>query len=642
MRTLSLLCILILAITCNKIEKTTPIPNPIAQEEAIKFSLNLTNTSSNYILEVDSLIGNINITSKIPKDGISINLTLKRTDSNLIVWTKDTTVSSLNINFTIKNLNKELKYTLVSVVTSKTTATNSSTLSVDFQRIFPISQKRFNITIDISNVEGKTSIQSGEYQGGTELEIKAIPNDNYHFLGFEGYNEFENSIKIIVNRDITIKPIFLIKHNGKKKRNNYWFQESELDFLASENFIVWWDKKFNTLPQAIFLLKKFEEIYSTCKINGWDVPYSKKIANLNSNNHLMSLYLYNQSNNNDIIWNSGKARCCGVGGNELEGLPYSGWPINFIQKNKLTGKYSISIGSNSLMYHEGFHMMQFSMPRNTNGGDCFPYSGDYSWWTESTARWFERTYGIEGWSDWGEAYNSLCTQYLQPQVSLWRHLNVKDWSYGMNGYEKGELFRFLIQYKYVPQSFVFDMAYSKTTLSPQKYLFEKIKNFKNIYGEYASKFTSGIIYNNNEYDAAKKSIEYWLQNSCSQNINCDKSTNKAFNNQFVAIVGDLGTSDFVTPSEKNEAWSWTVIKINTLKNQKFQIIFTPDKIGNAGTLSEFRLYLTNREENLFKEIKYDDLIDISSNKDYFLVMVNTPNVFEGTEFFNYQIKLLPK
>ena len=177
MRTLSLLCILILAITCNKIEKTTPIPNPIAQEEAIKFSLNLTNTSSNYILEVDSLIGNINITSKIPKDGISINLTLKRTDSNLIVWTKDTTVSSLNINFTIKNLNKELKYTLVSVVTSKTTATNSSTLSVDFQRIFPISQKRFNITIDISNVEGKTSIQSGEYQGGTELEIKAIPND---------------------------------------------------------------------------------------------------------------------------------------------------------------------------------------------------------------------------------------------------------------------------------------------------------------------------------------------------------------------------------------------------------------------------------------------------------------------------------
>ena len=98
---------------------------------------------------------------------------------------------------------------------------------------------------------------------------------------------------------------------------------------------------------------------------------------------------------------------------------------------------------------------------------------------------------------------------MQPQVSLWTHNNAKPgltsdqaWGYGMNGYEKGELFRFLIQENYVTPSYVWDMAISKTSLLPQEYLYYTIDDFELVYGQYASKFTSGIMYNESEFSAS--------------------------------------------------------------------------------------------------------------------------------------------
>lgn len=530
---------------------------------------------------------------------------------------------------------KEWKGDLVSTLNPEIVfVTQNTTITGLFENI---SNKSYLVNVD-NVVGGTVSIQTGTYKGGTELELVAIPNENYHFLGFEGFPEFKNNIKITVKDNFSIKANFVIKHNGVKKRNPYWFKESDLDYLASENYIVWWDNKFNTLPKAYYLLKEFEELLSICKANGWGVPYSKKYPNLNGNNHLMSLYMYEEGNESDIIWKSGHARCCGTGGNELEGMPYSGWSSGIIEKDN-SGNYAVGKGNKSLIFHEGFHMMQFSMPLNTNGTDIFGYSGDSSWWTESTARWFERTYGIVGWTDWYGVYNSLCTQYLQPQVSLWRHNNAKEWSYGMNGYEKGEFFRFLIQYNYVPSNFVFNMAYSKSTLTPQKYLNEKIPNFKKVFGEYAAKFASGIMYNDKEFDAAKNSIQWWLTNACSVNINCNKATNQSYSNQFVTVIGDDGTSGYFTPVEKNEAWSWTVVRIKTNTAKTFNIDFLPEKYGSEKTLSVFNLFLANRDNNIFENVPYNGKINVEPGKDYYLVIVNTPDKFEGWETFDYKLNI---
>ena len=507
----------------------------------------------------------------------------------------------------------------------------------------------FQLTI-VDTEGGTVSVESGSYDYGTELTIVASPNENYHFVEFTGYPKRQNEISVTINEDTTLTPNFLVKHDGVKTRNNYWYSESELEFLASENFIVWWDKDYDYLLRAISVLEEFENVMSIANSNGWGLPYSKLIPGLDASNHLMSLYIYTGGDSSDIIWESGKARCCGVGGNELEGMPYTGMDASSF--NILDdGSFKLSMGIRMTLIHEAFHMMQFSMPLNNNGGNTFTYSGDSSWWTESTARWFERTYGILDWDgSWYTKYHSLCTQHLQPQVSLWRHRNAlpnrglnsnQQWSFGMNGYEKGELFRFLIQESYVPTSYVWDMGVSKSTLLPQEYLYQTINNFEDVYGDYAVKFTSGIMYNDIEVEAAKSSLEYWINNSCNIGINCNPETNEAFNNQYVAEINESGTNGYVTPVEKNQAWSWTVVKINTSQQQSFTLDFQPDELGNEGTQSNFKLYLTNRENNLVQQVNFNGEINVDPNLDYFLVMVNTPQRFEGWETFDYQLKVTP-
>ena len=77
------------------------------------------------------------------------------------------------------------------------------------------------------------------------------------------------------------------------------------------------------------------------------------------------------------------------------------------------------------------------------------------------------------------------------------------------------------------------------------------------------------------------------------------------------------------------------------KNKSLTIDFQPDGFGNEGTQSNFNLYLTNRENNLVQEVDFNGEITVNPNLDYFLVMVNTPQRFEGWETFDYQLKVTP-
>ena len=117
--------------------------------------------------------------------------------------------------------------------------------------------------------------------------------------------------------------------------------------------------------------------------------------------------------------------------------------------------------------------------------------------------------------------------------------------------------------------------------------------------------------------------------------------NTPHNNQFVKILNDEGTGGFISPIAKNEAWSWTVIDIKTSKNQTFQLDFQPNKYGSEGTQSDFTLYLTNRENKVFEKIPFNGKISIPANKEFFLVIVNTPDKYEGWETFDYKIKVSP-
>lgn len=194
---------------CSKTDKETP-PVAFVQEESIKFDLTLSNLTSNSILESDSLITIVNLTSKLPKDGISINLTLKRIDSNLLVWSKDTIVSSSSNTFTIKDLKKEFNYVLNSIVTSKTNSSNSSSSSASFQRVFPTIYTSTKIPLIISN-HSNSDIQSA-IDGSVSGTIYYVFNGVEHVV-IPGTLFFREPLTPIIH---------LIKKNNTWQLENYY------------------------------------------------------------------------------------------------------------------------------------------------------------------------------------------------------------------------------------------------------------------------------------------------------------------------------------------------------------------------------------------------------------------------------------
>ena len=136
---------------CSKTEVPATPPVVIVQEEAIKYTLILNNITTGTILESDSLNFGVNISSKLPKDGVSLTLSIKRLDSNITIWSKDTIVNSSSLSFNINKITNETDYTLYSTVTSKTTSTNTSTVNLNFNRNIPTTYTATKIPLSISS-----------------------------------------------------------------------------------------------------------------------------------------------------------------------------------------------------------------------------------------------------------------------------------------------------------------------------------------------------------------------------------------------------------------------------------------------------------------------------------------------------------
>ena len=136
---------------CSKTEVPATLPVVVAQEEAIKYTLVLNNITTGTILESDSLNFGVNISSKLPKDGVSLTLSIKRLDSNITIWSKDTIVNSSSLSFNINKITNETDYTLYSTVTSKTTSTNTSSVNLNFNRNIPTTYTATKIPLSINN-----------------------------------------------------------------------------------------------------------------------------------------------------------------------------------------------------------------------------------------------------------------------------------------------------------------------------------------------------------------------------------------------------------------------------------------------------------------------------------------------------------
>ena len=200
----------ILFLGCKKTETPSTPPPVVVQEESIKYTLALNNIAAGSILEADSLNFGVNISSKLPKDGVSLSLSIKRLDSNITIWSKDTIINTSSISFNINKITKETEYTLYSTATSKTTTTNTSSANLNFTRNKPTIYTATKIPLSISS-HSNNDIQVA-IDGSVSGTIYYVFNGIEHIV-IPGTLFFKEPLTPIVH---------LIKKNNTWQLENYY------------------------------------------------------------------------------------------------------------------------------------------------------------------------------------------------------------------------------------------------------------------------------------------------------------------------------------------------------------------------------------------------------------------------------------
>ena len=109
----------------------TPTPSPVVVTEAdIAFKVDIAGSEVNYS-SVFAVVGtsqllNANITSILPKDGVTIDVTVKKKSDNTVVFATNLSSSAASNPVTVTGLTAGVLCVATVTVTSKSKATNTS------------------------------------------------------------------------------------------------------------------------------------------------------------------------------------------------------------------------------------------------------------------------------------------------------------------------------------------------------------------------------------------------------------------------------------------------------------------------------------------------------------------------------------
>lgn len=131
MRYLFILCILVPAISCKKADSTKEIPVPVITEEKIAFS---TNIDLGKTILVDTINLQITISSKLPTAGVSCNISVVRTNDNLIVYKLDSNFTENKFTLDLNCFKTKGNYKINIDITSKSNNSNKGNRSIDILR----------------------------------------------------------------------------------------------------------------------------------------------------------------------------------------------------------------------------------------------------------------------------------------------------------------------------------------------------------------------------------------------------------------------------------------------------------------------------------------------------------------------------
>ena len=125
---------IIFIVSCSKTENVVNPVVSVIKEDPVKFDLTQDVSSGVVYINSDSLLLNINISSNLPTAGVNCLIEIKRIDTSLITFRLDTNITQKNLNINTTGFNIKAGYTAKIIITSKSTSTNTSSLSFSINR----------------------------------------------------------------------------------------------------------------------------------------------------------------------------------------------------------------------------------------------------------------------------------------------------------------------------------------------------------------------------------------------------------------------------------------------------------------------------------------------------------------------------
>lgn len=453
--------------------------------------------------------------------------------------------------------------------------------------------------------------------------------------------QLTNNIIVTLDSDREIAAHFVKRNTSGKKALIEHVKIEDIEFRTSENFIAVWDKTRDNNYYAKYILKWAEWARTRTIELGMQPP-------IGENMRYTTIYIHQPKADGlkgDDIFPDSWAQAVGT---DSTGYPFYMAPLNRASKGKqimLSDNFDMCCGS---VLHETFHVMQH------NGGRTsfkkHPVD-DRGWYAEATATWFN-LYSRSGplrplSDDQLKAFaNAFPAFTMQPQLALWYRPKDKEstWSKFNHQYGVGLFFLYLTINDFVSLDFFPKSYYSKTSLKPMEYIYNNIPNLDIKFRDFAKHITVLEGFPEHINSALRKTIDD-CHKKCGGKGNV-REDGRVDDNTFAFDYIDRGSPGWVRPEHKNQGWSYSVSRLKTTLPAQISVSFEGDSYGGKKTKSRFHLEIIveSKGQKKFHTVDLSEnagnrILNLPADSIFYAVVVSTPEVFGGTEVFDYKINI---
>lgn len=375
--------------------------------------------------------------------------------------------------------------------------------------------------------------------------------------------------------------------------------ESNLDFLVSASFVIYWDKRYDHTNYAIDILRWAE--FASFKAIEMGMPKPKKF-----DTHRMNIFITRDDEYGDDVFPGTQCQCSHTSysnDSQTNGRKYLTFPWynNFIEGQSELKNYPYMN-----VLHEVFHSFQKS---------------NSAWIAESTAEFFEGKFLAEIRPQ---------TRRFIPDFLMSTHFKL--WSgYDNNGngihdpgdilhiYGKQLLWYYLDWNGHIDNNFIGRLNSDTSGVTKQNYIIQNIPNFRDLYFDFTMKST--VI----DFPKWNEHIKYLLNNinpsGRFEGYKRHELILKSNNNQITKLNDEYNyNGEFITPSVNLGPWGFLSYKIQSQSDNNYKIDIETDH-------TNYRLGVIVNRNNQYQyyEVNSGDTINLLNNDIVYVVIVDIPD-----------------